>query len=50
LKAITFQEITKKGLQNIGKAIEIMAEAEGLQAHKHAVTIRLRNIDKDEEI
>jgi histidinol dehydrogenase len=50
LKAITFQEITKKGLQNIGKAIEIMAEAEGLQAHKQAVTIRLRNIDKDEEI
>lgn len=50
MKAITFQEITKNGLKNIGKAVEIMAEAEGLQAHKHAVTIRLINIDKDEEI
>ena len=49
LKAITFQEITKKGLENIGKAIEIMAEAEGLQAHKNAVTIRLGNTDKDED-
>jgi histidinol dehydrogenase len=31
---MTFQKISKKGLQNIEKAIEIMAEAEGLQAHK----------------
>ena len=45
-KAMTFQKISKKGLQNIGKAIEIMAEAEGLQAHKNAVTIRLKEIDK----
>ena len=49
MKAITFQEITKKGLQNIGKAIEKMAEAEGLQAHKNAVTIRLRNTDNENE-
>ncbi|ESU18828.1 histidinol dehydrogenase [Flavobacterium cauense R2A-7] len=41
LKAMTFQKITEKGLQNIGKTIEIMAEAEGLQAHKNAVTLRL---------
>lgn len=47
MKAITFQEITKKGLQNIGKAIEKMAEAEGLQAHKNAVTIRLSNTDNE---
>ncbi|MEN8124026.1 MAG: histidinol dehydrogenase [Bacteroidota bacterium] len=40
-KLITFQEISKKGLKNIGKAIEIMAEAEGLQAHKNAVSLRL---------
>lgn len=40
-KKITFQKITKKGLQNIGSAIEIMAAAEGLQAHKNAVSIRL---------
>jgi histidinol dehydrogenase len=31
---MTFQKISKKRIQNIGKAIEIMAEAEGLQAHK----------------
>jgi histidinol dehydrogenase len=43
-KAMTFQKISKKGLQNIGKAIEIMAEAEGLQAHKNAVTLRLKAI------
>ena len=42
LKSITFQKITKEGLQNIGKTIEIMAEAEGLQAHKNAVSLRLQ--------
>lgn len=42
LKAMTFQKISNEGIQNIGKAIEIMAEAEGLQAHKNAVTIRLK--------
>jgi histidinol dehydrogenase len=41
MKTMTFQKISKKGIQNIGKAIEIMAEAEGLQAHKNAVTLRL---------
>ena len=43
-KAITFQKITKTGLLNIGKAIEIMAEAEGLQAHKNAISIRLKDL------
>ena len=43
LKAMTFQKITEEGIQNIGKAIELMAEAEGLQAHKNAVTLRLKN-------
>ncbi|WP_028282095.1 histidinol dehydrogenase [Olleya marilimosa] len=43
-KAITFQEITKEGIQNIGKTIELMAEAEGLQAHKNAVSIRLKDL------
>ena len=41
LKAMTFQKITQKGIKNIGKAIEIMAEAEGLQGHKNAVSLRL---------
>mgnify|MGYP000570668243 CR=1 FL=1 len=45
-KAMTFQKISAKGIQNIGKAIEIMAEAEGLQAHKNAVTLRLAQIEK----
>ncbi|MFY8069475.1 MAG: histidinol dehydrogenase [Flavobacterium sp.] len=42
LKAMTFQKISNEGIQNIGKAIETMADAEGLQAHKNAVTIRLK--------
>jgi histidinol dehydrogenase len=43
-KSITFQEISKEGIQNIGSAIEIMAEAEGLFAHKNAVTLRLNDL------
>jgi len=42
IKKITFQKITKEGLQNLGKTIEIMAENEGLFAHKNAVSIRLK--------
>ncbi len=44
VKKITFQSVTKEGLQNIGSAVELMAEAEGLIAHKNAVTIRLKNL------
>jgi histidinol dehydrogenase len=44
MKSMTFQKISEKGIQNIGKAIEIMAEAEGLQAHKNAVTLRLKDL------
>ncbi len=44
LKIITFQKISKEGLQNIGNTIEIMAEAEGLLAHKNSVTIRLNEL------
>ena len=47
LKNITFQEITKKGLLSIGNTIELMAEAEGLMAHKNAVTIRLKSIENE---
>jgi len=43
-KSMTFQKITADGIQNIGKAIELMAEAEGLQAHKNAVTLRLKSL------
>ncbi|MDX2190579.1 MAG: histidinol dehydrogenase [Bacteroidota bacterium] len=43
-KKITFQSISKSGLQNIGPTIETMAAAEELQAHKNAVTIRLKDL------
>ena len=43
-KSITFQEISKTGIQNIGPSIELMADAEGLQAHKNAVTLRLNDL------
>lgn len=44
-KSITFQEISEQGIKNIGTSIEIMAEKEGLFAHKNAVTLRLNNIN-----
>ncbi|SFC33466.1 histidinol dehydrogenase [Algibacter lectus] len=44
LKQMTFQKISKEGLLNIGETIELMAEAEGLQAHKNAVSIRLKDL------
>ncbi len=47
VKKITFQEITPTGIKNIGSAIEIMAGAEGLQAHKNAITIRLKSLQND---
>ena len=47
MKSMTFQKITKEGIQNIGSAIELMAEAEGLQAHKNAVTLRLNSLIED---
>lgn len=46
-KSVTFQKISKKGIQNIGKAIEVMADAEGLQAHKNAVSLRLKAIEDE---
>lgn len=42
VKKITFQNLSKEGLENLGKTIELMAEAEGLIAHKNAVSIRLK--------
>ena len=41
VKKVTFQEISKEGILNLGKTIEIMAENEQLHAHKNAVSIRL---------
>ncbi len=42
-KKITFQEITREGIQKLGPVIEKMAEAEQLLAHKNAATIRIKN-------
>jgi len=42
---ITFQELSKEGIRNIGPSIELMAEAEQLFAHKNAVTLRLTKYD-----
>lgn len=44
MKSITFQKITKKGIQGIGEAIALMADAEGLGAHKNAVALRLNTL------
>ena len=44
LKTITFQKLSKDGLLNISKTVETMAEAEGLQAHKNAVSIRVKDL------
>ncbi|RIV45854.1 histidinol dehydrogenase [Flagellimonas pelagia] len=43
-KSMTFQKISKEGMEAIGPSIEWMAEAEGLQAHKNAVTLRLKSL------
>ncbi len=49
LKQMTFQKISEKGIQAIGPAIELMAEEEGLQAHKNAVTLRLNELKANKE-
>ncbi|XP_058226101.1 histidinol dehydrogenase, chloroplastic isoform X2 [Rhododendron vialii] len=44
LKYITFQSLTEEGLMNLGPHVATMAEVEGLEAHKRAVTLRLQDI------
>lgn len=46
VRKITFQEIIPEGLQTLGPTIEVMAEAEMLDAHKNAVSVRLAEINK----
>ena len=43
VKKVTFQELSREGLENIGAAVQRLAEAEGLQAHARAVSIRLES-------
>ena len=44
LKKIPFQELTEDGIKNLGPTIELMAEAEFLNGHKNAVSIRLKSL------
>lgn len=46
IRKITFQHITPEGVMSIGCAVEVMAENEQLEAHKNAMTVRLRNIGR----
>ena len=48
-KSVTFQKISKKGIQLLGETIELMANAEGLQAHKNAVSIRLKKLENEKQ-
>jgi histidinol dehydrogenase len=48
-KRMTVQKLTAEGLQAIGNAVELMAQAEQLTAHKNAVTIRLAKLNSDSE-
>jgi histidinol dehydrogenase len=44
LKKITFQELSEEGILNLGPTIECMADAEKLQAHKNAVSVRIKTL------
>ncbi|WP_438968494.1 histidinol dehydrogenase [Nonlabens sp.] len=44
---VTYQKVTPQGLKNLGPAVEIMATAEGLDAHKNAVSVRLKSIENN---
>lgn len=42
-RKITFQHLTPEGIDSIGRAVEVMAEAESLDAHRNAMTLRMKN-------
>jgi histidinol dehydrogenase len=44
-RKVTFQHLTEAGVRSIGRAVELMAEAEQLDAHKNAMTVRIRAIE-----
>jgi histidinol dehydrogenase len=46
VRKITFQKLTANGIKNLGRAVECMAEAEELQAHKNAITVRLEAVER----
>ena len=45
-RKITFQHLTEEGIRHIGRAVELMAEAEQLDAHKNAMTVRIKSLSK----
>lgn len=47
VKKITFQEVSARGMADLGPAVEIMAEAESLEGHRNAVTVRLKALKND---
>ena len=48
LKKITYQKISREGLRNLGPTVEILAKEEKMDAHKQAVSIRLKHIDSND--
>ena len=49
VRKTTFQEITQEGLQKLGPTIEVLAQNELLDAHKNAVTLRLKTLQKNKK-
>lgn len=49
VKKITYQKLSQQGLQHIAKTVELMAAAEGLDAHKNAVSIRMKETEKNDK-
>ena len=45
-RKITFQHLAEEGIRHIGRAVELMAEAEQLDAHKNAMTVRINSLKK----
>ena len=43
-RKVTFQHLTEQGVRSIGRAVELMAEAEQLDAHKNAMTVRINSL------
>ena len=47
IKKITFQHLSPEGVKNIGNTVEVLAELEGLQAHRNAISVRLKSLNDD---
>lgn len=47
VRKVTFQQLDEVGIKNIGPAVELMADAEELFAHKNAVTLRLKKLSNE---